>query len=428
MSDSAKSLLGQAPRRSRILVMTQHYKPEPNFITAEVAEALARHSDIIVVTAHPNYPLGRFYSGRRFPRIQKSIENGVVVWRLPFLPDHSLSIARRSLSYLSFAAVASVVAPFVAGKPDIVWVYHGPFTTGLAALFFKLVRGSRLVVTCADLWPESFTAAGVVQSSWIISLAATYSRAVNRAADLIVCATRGTMSAFEDIGIPRERLALIPVWIEGTRAVGRQRLQDFVEVPRIVYAGNLGPAQGLETVIRAAAILREEVPALKFDIYGAGASENALRVLAARSGATNVIFHGRVPPSEAFDASASSLAQIVCLQRSPLFKRTIPSKLFAAFAASAPILYGLEGEAAELASESGGGIAFDSGDPHALVRAVKSLLSLPREERSQMRARLNKFFSDNFDPRKLVGEYEKILTAHSAPVSREFAMAESLVV
>lgn len=418
----------KAPRRSRILVMTQHYKPEPNFITTEVAEALARESDVIVVTAHPNYPLGRFYSGRRFPRIEKSVENGVVVWRVPFLPDHSLSIAKRSLSYLSFAVIASVVAPFVAGKPDTVWVYHGPFTTGLAALFFKLVRGSRLVVTCADLWPESFTAAGVVQSSWIIDLATIYNRAVNRAADLIVCATRGTMRTFQEIGIPQERLALIPVWIGGTRAVGEQRLQNFVEVPRIVYAGNLGPAQGLETVIRAAAILREEVPALQFAIYGTGASENSLRVLAAQCDATNVTFHGRVPISEAFDASASSLAQIVCLQRSPLFKRTIPSKLFSAFAASAPILYGLEGEAADLAAQSGGGIAFASDDPQTLVRAVKNLLSLSQEERSEMRARLNKFFSDNFDPRKLVAEYEKILTAHSAPVSRESATAESPVV
>jgi colanic acid biosynthesis glycosyl transferase WcaI len=236
------------------------------------------------------------------------------------------------------------------------------------------------------------------------------------------------MRAFQEIGIPQERLAVIPVWIDGTRAVEQQRLQTFVEVPRIVYAGNLGPAQGLETVIRAAAILREEVPALKFDIYGAGASENSLRALAAQSDATNVTFHGLVPTSEAFDASASSLAQIVCLQRSPLFKRTIPSKLFSAFAASAPILYGLEGEAADLAVQSGGGIAFDSDDPHTLVRAVKTLLSLPQEERSQMRARLNKFFSDNFDPRKLVAKYESILTAHSAPVPGESGMAESPVV
>lgn len=413
--------------RPKILVLSQHYSPEPNFIVTEVAEALARTSDVIVVTAHPNYPYGRFYSGRRFPRIEKSIQNGVVVWRVPFFPDHSLSVVKRALSYLSFAVVASLLAPFVAGKPDTVWVYHGPFTTGLASLFFKFVRGSRLVITCADLWPESFTAAGVVKSSWIISIASTYNRAINRAADLVVCATRGTMRTFQEIGIPKERLAFIPVWIEGTRTSAGQTQYDSAGSQRIVYAGNLGPAQGLETVIRAAAILRDEVPTVKFEIFGAGASEDSLRALAAQCGAANVAFHGRVSSQDAFAASASSFAQIVCLQRSPLFKRTIPSKLFSAFAASAPILYGLEGEAADLAAESGGGIAFDSNEPDTLVDAVKTLLSLPNDRRTQMRAQLKRFFSQNFDPRELVTRYERILTDDSSPVD-EPGMGEPLVV
>jgi colanic acid biosynthesis glycosyl transferase WcaI len=414
--------------RPRILVLSQHYRPEPNFIVTEVAEALAKTSDVIVVTAHPNYPYGRFYSGHRFPRIEKSIENGVVVWRVPFFPDHSLSVVKRAFSYLSFAIVASILSPFVAGNPDTIWVYHGPFTTGLASLFFKFVRGSRLVITCADLWPESFTAAGVVQSSWVINVATMYNRAMNRAADHVICATRGTMRAFQEIGIPKERLSIIPVWIEGTRAAGKHQLRDAFGIQRIVYAGNLGPAQSLETVIRAAAILREEVPTLRFDIFGAGASDTSLRALAAQTGAANVTFHGRVASQEAFAASASSFAQIVCLQRSPLFRRTIPSKLFSAFAASAPILYGLEGEAADLAAQSGGGIAFVSNEPDTLVDAVRTLLSLPAEKRSHMRVQLNRFFSENFDPQQLLARYEKILTAHSSPVIDQPEMAESLVV
>ena len=137
-------------RRRRLLVLTQVYHPEPNFITADVAEAVARHCDVTVVTAHPNYPHGRFYPGVRYHRIEKSMEKGVTVWRVPFYPDHSLSTVRRALSYLSFAAVSSIVAPFVAGRPDTVWVYHGPFTTGIGALFFKLAYRLRLVSKFCD--------------------------------------------------------------------------------------------------------------------------------------------------------------------------------------------------------------------------------------------------------------------------------------
>src|SRR5690349_8762291 len=114
------------PAPAKVLVLSLHYRPEENFIVSEVAEELARGNEVTVVTAHPNYPRGRFYSGQRFPPITRSVEKGVVVWRLPFLPDHSLAVWRRMLSYLSFAAVISSVAPFVAGRPKTVWVYHGP--------------------------------------------------------------------------------------------------------------------------------------------------------------------------------------------------------------------------------------------------------------------------------------------------------------
>ena len=121
-------------------------------------------------------------------------------------------------------------------------------------------------------------------------------------------------------------------------------------------------------------------------------------------------FLGRVSAEEAFLQSASSTAQIVTLQRSELFRRTVPSKLFLAFAASAPILYGLEGEGGELARQSGGGIAFDSMNPASLVDAVKSVLARSPTEEAQMRSSLRAFFKTFFDPRKLISKYEEVLS------------------
>ncbi|MGI8402115.1 MAG: glycosyltransferase family 4 protein [Gemmatimonadaceae bacterium] len=387
-----------------------------------MAEALAKDADVVVVTAHPNYPLGRFYPGTRFLRIDKSIVNGVVVWRVPFFPDHSLSSLRRAFSYLSFALVAAVFAPLVAGKPDTVWVYHGPFTTGLASLFFKVAYRSRLVFTCADLWPASFVAAGVVKSQLVLGIAGAYNRALNRAADLIICATRGTQRELAEAGIPPEHLTVIPVWIGGTREVAARTPGMAVDDHTLVYAGNLGPAQKIDTIILAAAVLRNEQPSIRFAIYGSGAAEAELRELANRVQATNVTFHGRVPVEHALDASASSLAQIICLQPSPLFRNTIPSKLFSAFAAGSPILYGLQGEAEILAARSGGGISFDSSKPETLVAAVKQLLALTPLQRAAMRSSLRNYFSAHFDPAALISRYSAILespqpgiTAHRFP-------------
>src|SRR5688500_4580045 len=119
-------------KRPRLLVLSQHYRPEPNFICADVAESLSDLFDVVVVTAHPNYPTGKFYPGTRFWTISRSVENGVTVWRIPMFPDHSLSQFRRGFSYLTFAVLSAVVALIVAPRPAAIWVYHGPFTTILA--------------------------------------------------------------------------------------------------------------------------------------------------------------------------------------------------------------------------------------------------------------------------------------------------------
>lgn len=394
--------------RPKVLVLTQVYEPEPNFITADVAEALSSGADVTVVTGHPNYPLGRFYHGTRYWKFERTVERGVTVWRLPFYPSHSLSPVLRGISYLSFVLVASLFAPLIAGRPDVVWVYHGPFATGISSIFFKAFHKSKVIFTCADLWPESFAAAGVVRSSRIMSLLALYRRGLNKIADVTICATRGTYQRMRLDGIPEAGLAIIPVWTSIPRTPNlesgsKQRSNS------IVYTGNLGPAQNLETAIRAAAILKDEGVDVSFDFYGTGSARQELEELARAAGATNVHFHGRVSSGEAFGHSANALGQIVSLRRSELFKMTVPSKLYTAFAAGAPLLYGLEGEAADLAAASGGALSFDIDSPSSLVSAVKSLLDLSKEERDNISVRLRDYFDKNFNPHILLQKYRNVI-------------------
>jgi colanic acid biosynthesis glycosyl transferase WcaI len=393
------------------LVLTQYYRPVPNFVSADVAALLARHGSVTVVTAHPSYPQGRFYPGTRWWRPERKVEEGVVVWRLPMIPDQSRSVLRRTASYLSFLLAALVWAPLVGGRPRIVWVYQTPFTTAIAALWFKLVWGSRLVYTCADLWPESFSAAEVTRSGGLMRILFAFRRWSNRWADAIICATRGTLERFAEEGVPPGKLHHVPVWVDGTDASAGGVCADDAEnkTRSIVYAGNLGPAQQLDAVIHAAAVLNGSEPGLTFDLYGTGSAEARLRDLANTLGAENVRFHGRVAPETAFDASRRAVAQIVSLRPSPLFRMTVPSKLAFCFAASAPLLYGLEGEAAEIAADSGGGVPFTPGCPDSLVSAIQDLFARAPEERQRMRVALRACFEQRFSRKTLLARYEEIL-------------------
>lgn len=398
-------------RNERILVLTLHYKPEPNFITADVAEALAvAGAKVTVVTVHPNYPTGRFYPGSKPWRISRRVENGVIVWRLPYYTDHSLSTIKRTLSYVTFTIAVSLVAPLVAGRPKTVWVYHGPFMTALSALFFKWAYGSRMVYSCADLWPESFVASDLKIPRFLLGKLYSYSVWINRRADLLICATRGTMERYRRDGIPPHKLEYAPVWVEGVGAVIPDKRSGRKGNPNIVYAGNLGAAQPLESLVRAAAIVAKSGKKVTVDIYGTGNKEDELRELAESLGADNVRFHGRVSPQKAFEASTRATAQVVLLRPSPLFRMSVPSKLSFCFAAASPLLYGLEGESARIAADTGGGIPFVAESPESLAAAIERLLDLSASERDEMRKKLRAYYEERFARETLIRRYVRLLT------------------
>jgi glycosyltransferase involved in cell wall biosynthesis len=403
--------------RPSLLVLTQYFHPEPNFITQAVAEALAETHDVTVVAAHPNYPSGHFARGTPFWRPVGTVERGVVVWRVPLFPDHGTSIVRRAVSYLSFAFVASLVAPFVCPRPATVWVYNTPFTTPLAALWFRFVIGARVVFTAADLWPESFAATGVVRDGVILRFAAWYSRAINRVAHDVICVTRGIAARYARDGIPADRLHVVRVWVDGCPDEAIAPAPEG-QAPRIIYAGNLGAAQPIETVVRAAALLEAAGKGVAFDIFGTGVDEPRLRALAASLGVRSVVFHGAVPPSQAFAASAAATAQIVTLRPSPLFRMTVPSKLYFCFGAAAPILFALEGEGHDLVAGAGGGIAFEALSAESLRDAIESLLSRDAQERRAMSECLVARYNQEFRKSVLLRRYQELLAGDATPAAQ----------
>ncbi|MBA2686611.1 MAG: glycosyltransferase family 4 protein [Gemmatimonadaceae bacterium] len=398
------------PRRSKILVLSLHYKPEPNFITADVAEAwAAKGSKVTVITVHPNYPTGKFYPGTNPWRITRTVLNGVTIWRLPYYTDHSLSPVRRALSYVSYAVVAGILAPLIGGRPDTVWAYHGPFMTALPALFFKWIYGSRLIYTCADLWPESFVASNLSLPRPAMRLLYAYSRWINKQADILLCSTRGTAERYEKDGVSADKLQYVPVWVEGISDIQLTESAGTSGIPNIVYAGNLGAAQPVECLVRAASILQKAGVEVIVDIFGSGNRERELREIVERDGVANVHFHGRVSPQRAFEASARATAQVVFLRPSPLFRMSVPSKLSFCFAAGTPLLYGLEGESARIAAETGGAIPFVAEDPASLVAAIRKLLATPPPEREAMRGRLRSYYENNFAREALLDQYVRLV-------------------
>jgi colanic acid biosynthesis glycosyl transferase WcaI len=402
------------PARPRALVLTQYYHPEPNFITADVAGVLAATHDVTVVAGMPNYPSGTIMAGYSWWRPKRERLGAVSVIRVPYIPGRTRSVVGRFVSYVSFTISAAVAALGVGIRAQVVWVYQTPPTVGLVAVALRVVARSKIAFTYADLWPESFAAAGVTNSRWVSWLMIGLRRYLNAAADLIVGSTRGTVQTIVEEGASC-RVVHIPVWVDGIPEECDEP-PATEETRRIVYAGNIGAGQDLDCVVEVARRL-EHRNDVWFDIIGTGSELPRLRRAVRDAGLENVRFSGRLSPADTFARCVSAAAQIVALKRGDAFARTVPSKLAFCCAAGAPVLYSLDGESAEIAAMSGGGIAFDGRDAGTLLSAVEHALEMTQAERVAARVALRRTYAEMFSRVTLMQRYEdefRLLLGHAS--------------
>ena len=153
-----------------------------------------------------------------------------------------------------------------------------------------------------------------------------------------------------------------------------------------MFAGVMGPAQALDVVIDAAALLRD-LPDVQFVLVGGGNDVATLRKAAADRQLDNILFLGQHPPDimPRFFAAADVL--FLHLKKDPLFRITIPHKTFAYMASAKPVLAAIEGDVAAVVERAGAGLTCPSGDPESLAATVRQLHSMTTTERSQMGAR-----------------------------------------
>lgn len=373
---------------------------------SDIAPALADTGEqVVVITSHPNHPTGRFYPEVKSLMPSYHAEGKLGVWRLPTYPCRSKSKLGRLTSYVSFCISAFICSLFVARNCTVAFVYQTPFTSALSVLWLKWIQGTRLAYVVVDLWPESFAATGVAPQAILMKLMYKYSKAINRAADHIFASTQGTRDRFIRDGFPTEKVTFTPVWVEGIPINYREVHQPTLKYEfTTIYAGNLGPAQRLDTMLLAARTLLDD-PTFVFHIYGSGSAEQSLRNTKEALGLTNVIFHGLVTPAEAFDRSRGADAAIMHLVNSPDFKHTIPSKVVSILAAGSILLCGVPGETSRLVEEWGAGLLFESQNPDDLVRALREAKSMTLEHRIAMRIRAWALYDQVFEKKRILAEY-----------------------
>lgn len=370
----------------RILLVTQWFQPEPHFKGLDFAKALqAMGHEVEVLTGFPNYPGGKVYPGYRVRLFQREVMDGIRITRGYLYPSHDRSAWGRIANYVSFA-ISTALLTLTLRKPDVTYVYTPPMTAALPAVVLRLLRGVPFVPDVQDLWPDTLAATGMIGNPRILRLVGLWTNFVFRRAARILVLSDGFRHRLTERGI-KTPVAVVPNWappeIVQVAATLPARARDEITRPfTIVFAGNMGKAQGLETVLQAAEMLRDEK--VRFLMVGGGVEVETLRARAAAMALDNIEFGASRRPEAMGDVFAQADALLVHLRDDPLFAITIPSKTQAYMAIGRPILMGVRGDAARMLEEAGAGTIFEPENAAALASAIRTMTSMPPAERQRM--------------------------------------------
>lgn len=396
----------------RILLVSQYFHPEPFRINDLVGAWTERGHRVEVLTGLPNYPAGRLYPGYSLRGPYRERLAGAEVRRVPLVTRGRRRGLRLALNYLSFAAVGWLAGPrAVGGDAEVIVVYApSPILACLPALRLGRRLGAPVAVWVQDLWPESLAATGAVRSPRLLRIAARVVRGIYRRCDLVLVQSEGFVGAVRAVCPEARRVRVLPNWAEPfyrpleieAGAAERGELPDGFTV---LFAGNLGSSQALETVLAAADLLRERP--IHWVFVGDGNRRRWLEEESRRRGLDGrVRFLGQRPPERMPRYLALADVLLVSLRRDPAFAATVPTKVQSYLAAGKPILAALEGEGARVVESSGAGRVVPPEDPEALARAARELQELGAAARARMGERGREHSVLHFDRERLVSRLD----------------------
>ena len=391
----------------KILVVSQHYWPEP-FPATDLCEGLAaRGHEVHVLTDIPNYPMGYIYPEYKGRTRRIEERNGVKIFR-SFTIGRRNNILFRMLNYYSFSMSSTAYTRKLDRDYDaIITMQSSPIMMVKAAVRHAKRCKKRVIYYTMDLWPASLAAGGVGEKSPLYKFFAGVSRRLYRKADRILITSQMFRDYLkENFQIPDENIGYLPQYASGQfDRLPESAAKDTVD---LMFAGNVGAAQSLHTVLEAAALLRE-IPNLRWHIVGDGSELENLKAMAAEKNLSQVIFYGRKPPEEMPAYYAKADAMLVTLTDDPFIGMTLPAKVQSYMAAGKPVLAAANGEIPQVLAAAKCGFCAPAGDGQAFAEAVRKFLDYPNPADLGHNART--YYENHFTKEKFMNTLEQEFNA-----------------
>lgn len=396
----------------RILVVCQYYYPEPFRITDICQTLVQMGHEVTVLTGLPNYPEGHVLDEYRRGQKRNENINGVNVIRC-FEVGRGRGHLRLFLNYLSFVFSGSLRAIKLENDFDVVYVNQlSPVMMAIPAIIYKRKNNKKLLLYCLDLWPESLAAGGIRNDSIIYKLFLRISRRIYQSADKILVSSAMFKEYFDNVlQISSESIDHLPQYAEDLFSVRTNEEENIAyddSKYNFVFAGNIGEMQSVETIIKAANLLRDHDEVF-FHIVGDGAKLEECKELAMELELENIRFYGRLPIEEMLSFYAMASAMLITLKDNPAISYTLPGKIQSYMAAGKPVIGAINGETARVIKESGCGMCCAAEDYGALAWLLLDFCN--SNQKAQMGQKSKSYYMEQYRKELLLSLLDDSLTA-----------------
>jgi len=338
--------------------------------------------------------------------------DGVKVRRAYTYPSLHRSFIWRVFSFLSFM-VTSVATTFRSSNIDLVMGTSPPIFQAVSAWVTSKLRRRPFLLEIRDLWPEFAIGMGVLRNPILIWLSHLLERFLYAQATHILVNSPAYRDYLVQKGVSPDKITLIPNGVDtsmfdpSARGNGLRSSLGGASKFLVTYAGALGLANDIQTVLRAAALLQNDTN-IHFLLLGDGKERQKLENMANEFGLNNVTFAGAIPKSRVPEALAASDACIAILQDIPMFRTTYPNKVFDYMAAGRPTILVIDGVIRKVIEAAGGGIYVPPGNDRALAEAVREL-SRDQEKARAIGQAARDYVVEHFDRRKHADQFIKLI-------------------
>jgi glycosyltransferase involved in cell wall biosynthesis len=400
----------------KILFLTQYFPPEigaPQNRLYELAIRLQKQGmDITVLTAMPNYPsmeIHKEYEGVKYHYEEMS---GLKIHRSSIYITKSKSITKRLRNYFSF-----VWSSYKIGKRklesnyDIIFCESPPLFLGISAYYLSKKKKAKMIFNVSDLWPESAEKLGIVTNKLFLGMATKLEEFLYNKSILVTGQTQGIVKNISQ-RFPTKDVYWLPNGVDLSyydpsnfqKSSWRSENGFLQEDKLFFYGGIIGHAQGLEVILEAANILKEDKN-IKFILMGSGPEKEKLINLKAELQLDNVSFFEPVTKLEMPHILGTINASVIPLRKLDLFLGAIPSKIFENLSMEKPIILGVDGEAKQLFIDEGKcGLFFEPENHNILAERIK-LISSDASIESQLGANGRKYVDTKFNRNNIANDF-----------------------